>query len=236
MKSLRLSALLAVCLLTSAPSRALDIDPQLPAYKPVSELSGQIKAVGSDTLSVVMNAWAAGFKALYPKVSVDLQSQGSATAPPALTQGAAQLGPMSRPMTSEEIDAFRQKFGYAPMAVPVAVDMIAVYVNKDNPIKCLTLPQLDQIFSRTHLNSGGLDVVTWGGVGLTGEWADKPIALYGRNAESGTHDAFVGAVLARGEFRDQLKQQANSADVVKNVAGDENIQSAIPATVFAPMA
>ncbi len=221
MQRLRLPALLSACLVLTAPASALELDPQIPAYKPVGALSGEVKAVGSDTLSVVMKQWADGFKALYPNVKIDLQSQGSSTAPPALTSGAAQLGPMSRPMTSEEIDAFQAKFGYAPTAAPVAVDAIAIYVNKDNPIKCLTIPQLDQIFSKTHLYSGGIDVTNWGGVGLTGDWAGKPVALFGRNAESGTHDTFVNAVLAHGEFKDQVKQEADSAEVVKHVAADK---------------
>ena len=124
-------------------------------------------------------------------------------------------------MRSEEYEPLEKKFGAHPIAVPVAVDALAVYVNKDNPIQCLTIEQLDQIFSKTHLYSGGKNVGTWGDAGLTGDWASQPVHLFGRNAESGTHDMFVDSVLAHGEFKDELKQQPGSADVVKLVANDK---------------
>ena len=221
MNRLLLPVLVTACFAVAAPSRGVEIDPQIPAYKPVDGISGQLKAVGSDTLSKLVMVWSDGFKALYPKVTIEIQSEGSSTAPPALTEGASQLATMSRPMTSDEIVAFEKKFGYTPTAIPVAVDAIAVYVNKDNPIKCLTIPQLDRVFSKTHLYSNGGNVTSWGGVGLSGDWADKSISLFGRNSSSGTHDTFVSTVLAHGEFKDELKEQPTSEDVVKNVAGDK---------------
>jgi phosphate transport system substrate-binding protein len=221
-KPLRLAAALTAYLALCAASSAVELDPALPAYKPVSGVSGQIKAVGSDTLGVLMRTWADKFKALYPEVKIDIESKGSATAPPALTEGAAQVGPMSRPMSVEEVDAFQKKYGYYPVSTPVAVDEIAVFVNKDNPIQCLTIPQLDQIFSKSHLYSGGINVDKWGAVGLTGDWADKPIALFGRNAQSGTHEIFVADVLAHGDFKDNLKEEAGSEGVVAAVASDKN--------------
>ena len=221
MKLLRLASALFVAGLLSGAAGAFDLNSALPAYKPVAGISGQIKAVGSDTLGVLMRTWADKFKALYPDVKIEIESKGSATAPPALTEGAAQIGPMSRPMSEEEIDAFQKKFGYYPASTPVAVDEIAVFVNKDNPIQCLTIPQLDQIFSKTHLYSGGINADKWGAVGLTGEWASKPIALFGRNAQSGTHEIFVNDVLAHGEFKDNLKEEAGSEGVVAAVAADK---------------
>ena len=221
MKLLRLATALIAAGVLSGAASAFDLDSALPAYKPVSGLSGQIKAVGSDTLGVLMRTWADKFKALYPDVKIEIESKGSATAPPALTEGAAQIGPMSRPMSEEEIEAFQKKYGYYPVSTPVAVDEIAVFVNKDNPIQCLTIPQLDQIFSKSHLYSGGINVEKWGGVGLTGDWAAKPIALFGRNAQSGTHEIFVNDVLAHGDFKDSLKEEAGSEGVVAAVAADK---------------
>ena len=183
--------------------------------------SAQIKSVGSDTLGDLMRNWADGFTKLNPNVKIDIDARGSSTAPPALFDGTAQLGPMSRPMRSEEYEPFEKKYGYHPTSFPVAVDALAVYVNKDNPIQCLTIEQLDQIFSKTHLYSGGKDARTWGDAGLTGDWAAKPISLFGRNAISGTHDVFVDEVLRHGEFKDALKEQPGSAEVVKMVAGDK---------------
>jgi phosphate transport system substrate-binding protein len=221
MKLLGFAAVLTASVAMAASAMALDLDPQLPAYKPVSGLSGKIASVGSDTLSTLMKQWTEGFKALYPDVKIDVESKGSGTAPPALIEGVSQLGPMSRPMESGEVEAFTKKYGYAPTSLPVAVDALAVYVNKDNPLQCLTLQQVDQIFSKDHWNSGGVDVRTWGGVGLTGEWATKPISLFGRNSASGTYDTFKETVLYKGEFKDEVKQQPDSSTVVQMVAGDK---------------
>jgi phosphate transport system substrate-binding protein len=213
------SILLSVTLTTGAG--ALDVDPQFPPYKPVPLDSAQIKSVGSDTLGDLMRNWADDFSKLNPNVKIDVESKGSGTAPPALLDGSSQLGPMSRPMRSEEYEPFEKKYGYHPTSFPVAVDALAVYVNKENPIECLTIEQLDQIFSKTHLYSGGKNVTTWGEAGLTGDWATHPISLFGRNSASGTHDTFVDAVLRRGEFKDELKEQPGSAEVVKMVGGDK---------------
>jgi phosphate transport system substrate-binding protein len=213
------SLIIGVALATGA--YALDVDPQIPAYTPVPLASAQIKSVGSDTLGDLMRSWADGFMQLNPSVKIDVDARGSSTAPPALVDGAAQFGPMSRPMRSEEYEPFEKKYGYHPTSFPVAVDALAVYVNKDNPIQCLTIQQLDQIFSKTHLYSGGKDVTTWGDVGLGGDWGNRPISLFGRNALSGTHDVFVDAVLFHGEFKDALKEQPGSAEVVKMVAADK---------------
>ena len=137
-----------------------------------------------------MALWAKGFEGEYPGVTIEIEGKGSATAPPALLEGTSQFGPMSRPMTTNEIDAFEKKYGYKPARFRVAVDALAVYANKDNPIPCLTLQQLDQIFSLTREGSGGRSIKTWGDAGMTGEWATKPISLYGRNSLSGTYEFF----------------------------------------------
>ena len=222
MKAIRLASSLIIGVTLATGARAVDVDPQLPVYKAVSLGAAEIRSVGSDTLGELMRGWADGFTKLNPDVKIDIDARGSGTAPPALLDGSAQLGPMSRPMHSEEYEPFEKKYGYHPTSFPVAVDALAVYVNKDNPIKCLTIEQLDQIFSKTHLYSGGKNALTWGDVGLTGDWAANPISLFGRNAASGTHDVFVDSVLRHGEFKDALKEQPGSAEVVKMVAGDKN--------------
>ena len=222
MKTLAPAAALTAFVAMATAASAVDLDPQLPAYKAVSGVSGQIKAIGSDTMGNLMKNWAEGFKALYPDLKIEIESKGSSTAPPALVDGGSQIGPMSRAMNGDEIAAFQKKFGYTPASLPVAVDALAVYVNKDNPIQCLTVQQVDQIFSRDHWNSNGIEVKTWGGVGLTGEWATKPIALFGRNSISGTYETFKATVLYKGEFKDEVKQQPDSATVVQMVANDKS--------------
>ena len=221
MKAISLASSLVIGLTLAAAAHALDVDPQLPAYLPVPVGSALIKSVGSDTLGDLMRGWAGEFTKLNPNVKIEVDSQGSATAPPALLEGVSQIGPMSRPMRSEEYEPFEKKYDYHPAAIPVAVDALAIYVNTDNPIQCLTLEQLDQIFSKTHLWSCGINISTWGEAGLTGDWAMHPISLFGRNSASGTHDAFVDAVLRHGEFKDELKEQPGSAEVVKMVAADK---------------
>lgn len=203
-------------------SAAYALDQALPAYRPVGNLSGELKSIGSDTLNHEMELWAAAFKAKYPGVKIEIEGKGSATAPPALVAGTAQLGPMSRPMTGEEVEAFQKKYGYKATAIGVAVDALAIYVNKSNPIQCITEEQLNRIFSKSRKVTGGDDIDTWGDAGLTGEWATHPISLYGRNKISGTYEFFRQQVLYGGEFKEAVKQQVGSEAVVEAVANDKS--------------
>ena len=213
------SMLLSVALTTGAG--ALEVDPHFPPYKPVPLDSAQMKSVGSDTLGDLMRNWAREFSKLSPNVKIDVESKGSNTAPSALLDGASQLGPMSRPMRNEEYAPFEKKYGYHPVSFPVAVDALAVYVNKSNPIKCLTIDQLGQIFSKSSRFIGREDVTTWGDLGLTGDWATQPISLFGRNPASGTYDVFAEEILRGRDFKGEVKQQPGSAEVVKMVAADK---------------
>jgi phosphate transport system substrate-binding protein len=189
------------------------------AYEKVSGVDGNLNSIGSDTLNNLMTYWAEAFGKLYPNVRIQVEGKGSATAPPALIAGTAQLGPMSRTMKPEEQDAFEQKHGFRPTRISVALDCLAVYVHKDNPIRGLTLAQVDCIFSKTH-KSGFQDVGTWGDVGLTGDWATLPISLYGRNSASGTYAYFKEHALLKGDYKDTVKEQPGSAAVVNGVAAD----------------
>lgn len=199
---------------------ALDVDPGLAAYRPVSGVSGTLKSVGSDTLNNLMTLWAEGFRAAYPSVKIEIEGKGSSTAPPALIQGTAHFGPMSRAMKGKEEQEFEQKFGYKPTQARVAVDALAVFVNKDNPLACLSLPQLDAVFSKTRRGGLEKDLVTWGDLGLTGEWANKPISVYGRNSASGTYGFFKEVALFKGDYKDTVKEQPGSSAVVQAVASD----------------
>jgi phosphate transport system substrate-binding protein len=212
------AALIVAVAITSA---GIALDASLPTYQPTTGISGQLKSVGSDTLSNEMEGWAKGFMALYPDVKISVDAKGSATAPPALLEGVSQLGPMSRFMTNDESTAFEKKYGYKATAIRVAVDALAVYVNKDNPVRCLSLEQIDRIFSATRKGSGGKAITTWDEAGLTGEWARKPIALFGRNKISGTYEFFRGAVLYGGEYKDEVKIEPGSEAVVTDIAADK---------------
>jgi len=225
----RLAALAApiaagALLLAAAPSRAdeaVKVDPKLPAYKKVAGISGNLSSIGSDTMNNLMTLWAEGFKKFYPGVNVQVEGKGSSTAPPALIEGTAQLGPMSRDIKSEEVDAFEKKFGFKPTRVRTCLDALAVYVHKDNPLESLTMQQVDAIFSKTRKGGYAEDITTWGQLGLSGEWARKPMSLYGRNSASGTYGYFKEHALAKGDFKDTVKEQPGSASVVQGVSEDK---------------
>jgi phosphate transport system substrate-binding protein len=206
---------------TIAAAQAQQLDPALAEYKAVSGVSGSMKSIGSDTLNNLMALWSEGFKSMYPNVKIEIEGKGSSTAPPALIAGTAQFGPMSRPMKSAEIDQFEKKFGYKPSAVRSAVDALAVFVHKDNPIKCLSLQQIDAVFSKTRKGGLNKDVASWGDLGLTGEWASKPVSLYGRNSASGTYGYFKEVALFNGDYKDSVKEQPGSSTVVQGVASDK---------------
>jgi len=203
-----------------ALAQAVKVDPSVPTYSRTQGISGSLKSVGSDTMNNEMALWGEGFRKIYPNVKIEIEGKGSATAPPALTAGTSQFGPMSRQMKAEEVDTFEKKYGYRPTEVRTSIDMLAIYVNKDNPIKCLSLQQVDAIFSKTRRGGAKSDIRTWGDLGLTGEWASKPISLYGRNSASGTYGYLKEHALFKGDYKDSVKEQPGSSSVVQGVASD----------------
>ncbi len=211
----------AIALAASSVSAQVKVDEKLPDYKPVEGVSGSVKSVGSDTLNNLMTLWAEGFKKMYPNVQIEIEGKGSSTAPPALIAGTATFGPMSREMKQAEMDEFEKKYGYKPVGLPTSIDMLAVYVNKDNPVKGLSLAQVDAIFSKSRKRGATADIVNWGQAGLTGDWGTLPISLYGRNAASGTYGYFKEHVLAKGDYKDSVKEQPGSSAVVQGVASDK---------------
>ena len=217
-----MAALTFVAAGIGAANAVASVDPALPTYEKTSGVSGNLSSVGSDSLANLMTLWAEDFKRAYPNVNIQIQAAGSSTAPPALTEGTANLGPMSRPMKDNEIQAFEEKYGYKPTAVPVAIDALAVFVHKDNPIKSLDIEQVDAIFSSTRLCGGEKDIKTWGDLGLTGEWAAKPIQLFGRNSVSGTYGYFKEEALCKGDYKANVNEQPGSASVVQSISSTLN--------------
>lgn len=218
-------ALVAGCAVALAATSALagevKVDPKIPAYKKESGVSGTLNSIGSDTLNNLMAFWSEGFRKAYPNVRIQVEGKGSSTAPPALIAGTSQLGPMSRAMKNEELDAFAKKHGFKPTQIGVALDSLAVFVNKDNPIKGLSLQEVDAIFSKTHKGGISENYTTWGQVGMTGTWANTPMSLYGRNSASGTYGYFKEHALFKGDFKDTVKEQPGSASVVLGITEDK---------------
>lgn len=201
---------------------AAEIDPNLPNYQRASGVSGNFTSIGSDTLNNLMTLWAEDFAKFYPNVNIQIQGAGSSTAPPAIIQGASQFGPMSRAMKQEEIEEFVDAYGYEPYALPVAIDMLAVYVNKDNPIESMTLPQVDAVFSATRRGGYDSNITRWGDLDLSGDWGNRDITVYGRNSVSGTYGYFKENALYGGDFKPSVNEQPGSSSVVQGVTESIN--------------
>jgi phosphate transport system substrate-binding protein len=169
-----------------------------------------------------MTLWAEDFKRNYPNVNIQIQAAGSSTAPPALTEGTSNVGPMSRKMKDKEIGAFEKHYGYKPTAIPVAIDALAVFVHKDNPIKGMTIAEVDAVFSSTRKCDFEKDVNTWGDLGLEGNLSNQTIQIYGRNSVSGTYGYFKEKALCKGDFKNNVNEQPGSASVVQSVSESIN--------------
>lgn len=202
-------------------AQAVKVDERIPRYKKTASISGNANSIGSDTMNNLMALWLEGFRKYYPLVNVQIEGKGSSTAPPALIEGTAQFGPMSRAMKSKEIDAIEQKYGFKPTALRTSLDALAVFVHKDNPLQCLSMDEVDAIFSKTRKRGFAKDLVTWGDLGLKGEWQNQPLRLYGRNSASGTYGFFKDHALDKGDFKDSVKEQPGSASVVQGVTEDK---------------
>ncbi|MBT9098805.1 phosphate ABC transporter substrate-binding protein PstS family protein [Methylovulum psychrotolerans] len=221
-KPLLLAMSFVSLLAASAVGQAVQtVESGVPEYEKASGVAGNLSSVGSDTLANQMTLWAEAFNRFYPNVNIQIQAAGSSTAPPALTEGTANFGPMSREMKDEELHAFEAKYGYKPTMVPVAVDALAVFVNKDNPIKGLSVEQVDAIFSSTRKCGYATDISAWGDVGVA-SWKDKSIQLYGRNSVSGTYGYFKEHALCKGDFKSNVNEQPGSASVVQSVSTSIN--------------
>jgi phosphate transport system substrate-binding protein len=221
-KSLITAMGFGIAALTSGVASAVQtVDAGVPEYQKASGISGNLSSVGSDTLANLMTLWAEEFNRAYPNVNIQIQAAGSSTAPPALTEGTSNLGPMSREMKDDELQAFEDKYGYKPTAIPVAIDALAVLVNKDNPVKGLTMEQVDSIFSSTNKCGGDKSIETWGDAGVTA-WSSKSIQLYGRNSVSGTYGYFKEHALCKGDFKNNVNEQPGSASVVQSVTSSVN--------------
>ncbi len=216
----RLPAAASVLALAAGIAHAQEIDPNLPSYEAVSGVSGNLTSIGSDTLNNLMTLWSEGFRGFYPNVAVQIQGAGSGTAPPALVEGTAQFGPMSRPMRGSEIEEFEARYGYEPIPMRGAIDAIGVFVHRDNPVTCLSLQEVDAIFSSTRAGGADAAITTWGQVGATGEWADRPVAMYGRNSASGTFGYFREVALFGGDYSPEVREQPGSSTVIQGVAAD----------------
>ena len=213
------AAFCALATAAAAPAQTVKVEAGIPSYQKASGVSGSLSSTGSDTMNNLMTLWGESFAKMYPNVKIQVEGKGSSTAPPALISGTAQFGPMSRAMRATEIDQFEKKYGYKPTQLRTSYDALAVYVNKDNPLEKATLAQIDGAFSKTR-RKGGKNAAKWGDLGLSGDWAGRPLSLYGRNSASGTYGFFKENVLGNGDYKDTVKEQPGSASVVQGITED----------------
>ncbi len=218
---LRMTTIATALALASGAALA-EIDENLPTYERVSGISGNLSSQGSDTLNNLMTLWAEEFNDFYPNVNIQIEGAGSSTAPTALAEGTANFGPMSRRMRESEIQAFEEAHGYPPTLVRTAIDTIAVFVNQDNPIEGMSIPEVDAVFSETRRCGHHEDITRWGQLGLDGSWENRDFTLYSRNAVSGTYGYFREHALCDGDYKDAINEQPGSASVVQGVTESLN--------------
>jgi len=216
------ASIVGLGLLMSNQAIAVSVDKDIPVYQATSGISGNLSSVGSDTLANLMALWAESFKRFYPNINIQIQAAGSSTAPPALTEATSNIGPMSRKMKDKEIAAFEDRYGYKPTAIPVAIDALAVYVNKDNPVKSMTISDVDAVFSSTRKCGGINDIRKWGDLNLDGSWKTRDIQVFGRNSVSGTYGYFKKKALCKGDYKNSVNEQPGSASVVQAVTSSLN--------------
>jgi phosphate transport system substrate-binding protein len=219
---IKIMAAAALCTSTLTLNASELLDKDLPLYTKASGVSGNLSSVGSDTLANLMTLWTESFKRYYPNINIQIQAAGSSTAPTALTEGTSNLGPMSRKMKDKEVASFEKRYGYKPTAVAVAIDALAVFVHKDNPVKGMSIAQLDAIFSSTRKCGGDTAINKWSDVGLSGDIGTKNIQIFGRNSVSGTYGYFKNKALCKGDFRNSVNEQPGSASVVQSVSTSLN--------------
>lgn len=216
------ASMIGLSLLMSNEAIAVAVDKDIPAYKATSGISGNLSSVGSDTLANLMTLWAESFKRSYPNINIQIQAAGSSTAPPALTEATSNIGPMSRKMKDKEVAAFEDRYGYKPTAIPVAIDALAVYVNKDNPLKGMAIADVDAVFSSTRKCGGNTDIGKWGDLGLSSKWKNRDIQIFGRNSVSGTYGYFKKKALCKGDYKNSVNEQPGSASVVQAITSSLN--------------
>jgi phosphate transport system substrate-binding protein len=235
----------AICILllaaTNASAQAFQeslhatLPPGLPHYKPARHLAGSLMSVGGDTMATLTKYWIELYGKAHPGVHLEMEAAGPGTGAPALTLGTAQLGQLPRKMLPQEIADFVKKYGYEPFAVRVAggsyrsprmTHAICFYVHRDNPIGKLTFSQLDAIFSTTRRRGQKENIVTWGQLGLKGEWADQRITLWGFSQPNGVANFVRERVLNNGEYKPGIKDRiadtglATMDTIVQGIAAD----------------
>jgi phosphate transport system substrate-binding protein len=216
--------LLGIVLCTSPAMAEYDVfptlDPNIPHYTPQDHPSGKVKIIGSTTMKGFLKEWKEKLEILHPDLKIELETEGSNTGVEPLFSENTTIAAMSRPMKAAEIQKFTKQVGYPPTAVPVAVDALAVFVHKDNPLDHMTFQQLAAVFTSEKGQAASESIDQWGKFGLTGRWKDAPINVHGRDSKSGTAQFFKEWVLKGGKDKETITVEAGAASVVYEVMND----------------
>ncbi len=166
------------------------VDPAIAPYRTPAQVNGPIANVGSDGMESLMEKWMTAFTRLQPGVhrGARWSHQGTLNGFQALLAGETDLAPMGRELWPSERAAYQTVRGQSePFEIRVArggfntpqrTTAQAIFVHEHNPLTGLTLPQIDAIFSRERRQGLPAAITTWGQLGLTGEWANRPITIY----------------------------------------------------------
>ena len=185
-----------------------------------AKVYGTISVSGSSTMTNLMSIWCKDYSDIYNNTNCIVESFGSGRAPQDLIEGSVDIGMMSEPMSSEDKRAFKNTYGYEPLEIKIAINMIAVLVNTENPIDCLTIDQIDGIYSNTYKCQGSSDISAWGILNQIGEWSNMPIKIYSRTPTSGTYNIFKNIALCGGTYKNTITKLASSRDIGEFVSQD----------------
>lgn len=206
--------------LAEAPQSQSAVDPALQVYSRTQGLKGKLTLIGSNTMSQVGAIWGDGFRRLHPDVQVEIQVKGSANAVGSVIDGSATFGLLSRNINEAEVKAFHGKFGYVPTILTPVLEPQGIFVHKDNPVKSLSLSQLDAIFSTSLKRGEKKTAKTWGDLGVKGEWAKVPVMARGRSATTGSQVFFQSAILGGGDFRPDMVAHESNPDLIGAIGKD----------------
>ncbi|MEZ6057506.1 MAG: phosphate ABC transporter substrate-binding protein [Planctomycetaceae bacterium] len=213
-------ALGVVMTLSSTLMAQVPLDPDMPTYRPVSSLKGELRLTGSSTMANVASVWAASFRQFYPEVKITIQTTGSRAAVASVLESSADIGLLSRSINKEERDLYLKARGSEATVVTPCLERIGVYVHKDNPIRGLTLAQIDGIFSEDCKRLNDKPIRTWGQLGFPGAWATQPVMVHGRDDDTGSQVFMQEAVMLGGTVRKDIKTHASNNEMMKGIAAD----------------
>ena len=206
----------------AVPAGQVVLDPNLPYYRPVENLSGELKLGGSNTMSHIAAGWIDSFTQFYPDVKISIEVNGSRQAVKDVASGTTQIGLLSRTVYREEVEAFQKQFGYAPTVLTPCLERTAIFVHKDNPIQGLTMAQLDSIYSPECRRGSDKPCGTWAYFGVEGEWGKRRVVAHGRTKDTGSQVFLQQAVMLGAPLREDMVAHKSNVDMIKAIGADPN--------------